>query len=94
MTWRTFEDLLFKRFDSRSGKDVVEDFNKLRQSGKVKEYQERFEELKTHMMIRNQHLDEEYFVSSFISGLKDEIKTMIKMVKPATLSEAFELAAL
>ncbi|XP_071940006.1 uncharacterized protein [Coffea arabica] len=73
---------------------TYQEFNKLRQSSKVEEYQEKFEELKTLMMIRNQHLDEEYFVSSFISGLKDEIKTMIMMLKPATLSEAFDLAAL
>ena len=72
----------------------MEEFNKLRQSSKVEEYKEKFEELKTLMIIRNQHLDEEYFVSSFISGLKEEIKTMIRMLKLATLSEAFELAAL
>ena len=46
------------------------------------------------MMIKNPHLGEEYFVSSFISGLKDEIKTMIRILSPATLSEAFEIATL
>ena len=44
------------------------------------------------MMIRNRNLDETYFISSFISGLKEEIKPMIKMLKPATLAEAFELS--
>ena len=46
------------------------------------------------MMIKNPHLVEEYFVSSFISGLKNEIKTMVKMLKLATLYEAFEMAVL
>ncbi|XP_071918893.1 uncharacterized protein [Coffea arabica] len=94
MTWSVFEELLYRRFDSRNGRDVVEEFNKLRQSGKIEEYQERFEELKTLMMVRNPYLDKEYYVSSFISGLKDEIRTMIKMLRPMNLSEAFELAAL
>ncbi|XP_027178065.1 uncharacterized protein LOC113777230 [Coffea eugenioides] len=93
MTWKIFAELLYKRFDNRNGRDVVEKFNKLRKSGKVEEYQEKFEEFKTLMIVKNPHLDEEYFVC-FISGLKDEVKIMIKMLKPTTLSEAFDLAAL
>ena len=85
LTWGTFEELLYKRFDNRIGRDVVEEFNKLQQVEQVEEWQEKFEELKTFMMIKNPHLGEEYFVSSFISGLKDEIKTMIRMLSPATL---------
>ncbi|XP_027088658.1 uncharacterized protein [Coffea arabica] len=94
ITWRMFEELLYKIFDNRNGKDVVEEFNKLQQARNVEEYQERFEELKTLMMIKNPHLDEEYFISSFISGLKDEIKTMIRMLRPTTLSQTFEMATL
>nr|XP_027120660.1 uncharacterized protein LOC113737665 [Coffea arabica] len=94
ITWPMFEELLGKRFDNKAGKDIVEEFNKLHQTGKVEEYQERFEELKVLMTMKNPHLSEEYFVSSFISGLKDEIKTMIKMLRPTSLSETFELAVL
>ena len=46
------------------------------------------------MLIRNPKLDEGYFISSFISGLKEEIKPMVKMFKPQTLSKAFEVAEL
>nr|XP_027108798.1 uncharacterized protein LOC113728610 [Coffea arabica] len=94
ITWPMFEELLCRRFDNRTGKDVVEEFNKLHQTGKVEEYQEKFEELKTLMAVKNPHLSEEYFVSSFISGLKDEIKTMIRMLRPTSLFETFELAIL
>lgn len=58
----------------------------------MEEYQERFEELKPLMLTKNRNLDENYFISSFISGLKEEIKPMIRMLKPATLTEAFELS--
>ena len=44
------------------------------------------------MLIRDPHLSESYFVSSFISGIKEEIKPMVKMLKPTTLIEAFEIA--
>ena len=73
---------------------MVEEFNKLQQARKVEEYQEKFEELKTLMMIKKSHLDEEYFVSSFISGLRDEITTMIRMLRTTTLSEAFDMVIL
>ena len=44
------------------------------------------------MLVRDPHLSESYFVSSFISGIKEEIKPMVKMLKPKTLIEAFEIA--
>nr|XP_027123207.1 uncharacterized protein LOC113739959 [Coffea arabica] len=90
--WEEFEDMLCRRFNDRSCKDIVEEFNKLQQVGSIEDYQERFEELKPLMMIKNRNLDENYFISSFISGLKEEIKPVVRMLKPATLSEAFELS--
>ena len=73
---------------------MIEEFNKLQQKGAVEEYEEKFEELKTLMLLRNQKLDELYFVSSFISGLKEEIRPSVNMFKPQTLSKAFEVAEL
>ncbi|XP_027150544.1 uncharacterized protein LOC113750800 [Coffea eugenioides] len=92
LSWEEFEELLCRRFNDRSCRDVVEEFNKLQQVGNVDDYPEKFEELKPLMMIKNQNLDENYFIFSFISGLKEEIKPMARMLKPATLFEAFELS--
>nr|XP_027064416.1 uncharacterized protein LOC113690623 [Coffea arabica] len=94
LSWEEFSELLCERFSGKGSLDIVEEFNKLQQKGTVEEYEEKFEELKTLMLIRNPKLDESYFVSSFISGLKDEIKTMVKMFKPHTLPKAFEIAEL
>lgn len=44
------------------------------------------------MMIRNKNLVENYFISSFISGLKEETKPIVRMLKPTTWSESFELS--
>lgn len=72
----------------------MEKFNKLYQDITVEVYREKFEELKTLMLIRNPHLSEDYFISSFTSGLKKEIKTIVKMLKLGTLSEVVEVAHL
>ncbi|XP_027076964.1 uncharacterized protein [Coffea arabica] len=94
LSWGEFSELLCERFSGRNSRDIVEEFNKLHQKGTIEDYEEKFEELKTLMLTRNPRLDESYFVSSFISGLKDEIKPTVKMFKPQTLMKAFEVAEL
>ncbi|KAL4303860.1 hypothetical protein GQ457_10G003110 [Hibiscus cannabinus] len=60
----------------------------------VEEYQEKFEELKPLMLQQNSHLPETYFVSSFISGLKEEIRHKVKIHEPTTLADAYRKAKL
>ena len=94
MSWEKFSELLCERFSGKGSLDIVEEFNKLQQKGTVEEYEEKFEEFKTPMLTRNPKLDESYFVSSFVSGLKEEIKPMIEMFKPQTVAKPFEVAEL
>ena len=63
LNWEEFGELLCRRFNDRTCKDVVEEFNKLQQVGSIDDYQERFEELKPLMMIKNRNLHEN---SSFL----------------------------
>ena len=74
--------------------DMVEEFNKLRQWGFMQAYQQRFKELKALMMISNPTLTEGYFVSSFINGLNEEIRPIVKMFQPKTIQQAMECAKL
>ena len=74
--------------------DPVEEFNKLQLSTTVLAYQEKFEELRSEVMIRVPHLSESYFVSSFLSGLSEEFRSLVRTHKPKTLTQAFELARL
>lgn len=46
------------------------------------------------MLLLNPLIKEPYFVSSFINGLKDEIKMMVKILKPESLSVVYEIAQL
>ncbi|KAL4348724.1 hypothetical protein GQ457_17G014770 [Hibiscus cannabinus] len=94
LTWHEFISDLCHRFDDRNYGDVVEEFNKLLQKGSVDDYQEKFEELKPYMLQHNPHLDEDYFVSSFVSGLKEEIKHRVRVHEPKSLKEASRQAKL
>lgn len=53
-----------------------------------------FESLKSLAIARNKHLSEQYFVDSFMSGLKDEIRMTVQMFGPKILTHDFSLAKL
>lgn len=50
--------------------------------------------MKTQMLVRNPHLDESHFISSFIGALKEKIRFGMKLFKPTTLRFAVEQARL
>lgn len=70
------------------GEFVVEEFNKLQQEGGVLAYQAHFEELRSIMVTLNSHLSEAYFVSSFLSGLNEELQPIVKMLRLEIVEEA------
>jgi len=74
------------RFGSRE--DVVKELNKLMQDKNM----EKFLELKSLMNALNLTLPEAYYISSVFSGLKDDVKPMLKIIKLATLMQVFEQA--
>lgn len=66
------------------------ELSKLKQVTFVKAYQEKFEELAN----KTKGLTEEFFISCFLSGLKDEIKAGVQMFQPTTITQAIGLARL
>ncbi|XP_071939819.1 uncharacterized protein [Coffea arabica] len=90
--WVDFGSELCIRFGDIWGEDVVEEFNKLYQDLSVLAYQEKFEELRVAVMVKLPLLSKSYYVSSFLSGLKEEIKPAVKIHMPQTLQVAFEKA--
>ena len=92
--WMEFSGELCKHFGTLGQMDPVEEFNKLQLSTTVLAYQEKFEELLSEVMSRAPLLPENYYISCFLSGLPDELRSMVKTHDPKTLSKAFELARL
>ncbi len=69
VNWRDFTEEACKRFDNKDLNDVVEEFNKLTQHGSAEEYQEQFEDLRARLLTTKSHFTQEYFLSSFLSGI-------------------------
>lgn len=70
--------------------DPVEAFTKLQQTSTMDGYQSQYEVLSN----RIPGLTEEFRVSNFISGLKEEVRIMVTMLKLIALPTVFELARL
>lgn len=81
-------------FGERTMTDIVKEFNKLRQKGSVEDYQTKSKELRSPLILSHPTLNEQYFMSSFISGLNDELRPTIKMLQPAVFKQAVEKARL
>lgn len=69
---------LCRRFGRLAGVDV-EEFNKLVQQNTVLNYQERFEEMRSLLPTENSGFTERYFISISISGLKEELRPVVRM---------------
>ncbi|KAK4721969.1 hypothetical protein R3W88_012202 [Solanum pinnatisectum] len=81
---------LIRRFEDEFLDDIVEQFNRLVQIGSVDEFFKKFEDLKTHIPVKNPHLNDAHFLSSLVGSLKEKIRFVVKMFKQTTLKLAIE----
>ncbi|KAL5850318.1 hypothetical protein ACOSQ4_008331 [Xanthoceras sorbifolium] len=94
VSWREFKESLLTRFLDVEQEDVIGELYRLRQTGTVSEYQDKFEELQPRLRAKGYGLGEGFFLESFLSGLKSEIKNQVKMFSPSDLKTAIHLARL
>jgi hypothetical protein len=66
----------------------------LKQSGSVAAYFETFQALAHHILLYNNSYDDVYFVTRFLGGIKEEIRSPIALHRPKNLEEAYSLALL
>lgn len=71
-------------------KDPVGAFTKLRQMGNVEEYQTKFKIISNKVNWVN----EDFHISTFLSGLKDDLWIIVTIFKPNTPVAAFGLESL
>ncbi|KAG8363631.1 hypothetical protein BUALT_Bualt19G0042500 [Buddleja alternifolia] len=92
ITWSQFLLALLDKFDDIDRELMIGDFNKIHQTSTVSHYIEQFEELKSYMLIFNKDFPDDYFIASFISGLRKDIKGSVMTLKPPNLLQAISLA--
>ncbi|KAK4407689.1 hypothetical protein Sango_0349900 [Sesamum angolense] len=92
-TWQQFIEEVYERFGGVDPGDILGEFNTLQQGDNtVDRYLERFEELKSHVMIFHCDFPKSYYVTCFINGLRPAIKGPVLSLRPTRLHHAVALA--
>jgi hypothetical protein len=87
--WANFCNMISNRFLAYSSHTSLENFHHLKQVTSIAEYIQKFEELMSLMQMEHSGLTGQYFVSSFLVGLKDGIKHYLISHNPLTLCDAY-----
>lgn len=72
--------------------NVVEQFNKLTQKGKVEDYITEFDELRNYVITEEGFHLESYYIDNFISSLREDIAQYLYNQKYQTMQEARDIA--
>ncbi|KAL0371095.1 UNVERIFIED_CONTAM: putative mitochondrial protein [Sesamum angustifolium] len=92
-TWQQFVEEVYERFGGVDPGAILGEFNTLQQGDNtVDQYLERFEELKSHVMIFHSDFPESYYVTCFINGLRPAIKGSVISLRPTRLHQAVAFA--
>jgi hypothetical protein len=92
--WEAMHTVVCAHFDKDQYPLHMKQLENLRQTGSVADYQAKFEQLAHSILLYNPAYDDVYFVTKFLSGLKEEIREPITLHRPPNLETAGTLALL
>jgi hypothetical protein len=92
--WEQLCELVMTRFDKNQYHLLLKKFEALRQMGSVDDYQVEFEKLAHVILLYNSNYDDTYFVTRFVAGLKEEIRSVIALHRPSDVDTTSALALL
>lgn len=87
-TWREFVDDLRERFWKAEYENKLEELSRLQQTIMLESYLDKFEDL----MNEVEGQSEATLVTYFVGGLRPDLKSELKIMKPTTLQQAFSAA--
>lgn len=87
-SWDGFTQSLLTRFGPSILDDPMQTLTRLRQTTTVEAYKSQFEVLSNRL----KGLAEPYKLSCFLSGLREDIQFMVRMLNPSRLTMAFGMA--
>jgi Ty3 transposon capsid-like protein len=91
--WPDLVRLIRKRFNRIGTKNGMEELLDLHHTGNTEDYIERFERLRSRLLLKNHLFSEADFLDVFGGGgLKPELKAFVKVFKPQSLDDAFDFA--
>jgi hypothetical protein len=91
--WDRFCKLICDRFAESSIYEILEKFHSCRQYNlSVSDYTDKFEEIMVVIREEHPYLQEQYYIVSFVNGLRPAIKCNLRPQRPNTLADAYWMA--
>lgn len=90
--WTEICEQFIARFGVWEQDLVFDNFKQLQQTTTVELYYGQFEKYRAHLMEKMPLLTEEFFVGSFIGGLKKTYRETLRLLNPLTVEQAYRLA--
>jgi len=92
--WTKLCELVFLKYDKDQYQQQLRQLEMLKQTTSVAEYHSEFEKLAHGILLYNPAYDDVYFVTCFLTGLKEEIRAPIALHRPCDVDTAIALALL
>lgn len=90
--WESFIQAVESKFGDNDYREALTQLLELQQTDSLETYMASFEELQYQLSMHNNGLDELFFVTQFIKGLKAEVSSVVQSQVPDTLQRAMLLA--
>lgn len=86
--WNTYKGLLIERFEEVLD-DPIAELKRLQETDGIVEYNEKFELIRSRVK-----LSEQYLMSAYLAGLRNETQMHVRMFQPQTVRQCFVLGRL
>lgn len=93
-SWPALCSVVCEKFDRDQYPLCMRQLDNLKQSGIVAEFFEKFQKLAHQILLYNNSYDDVYFVTRFMSGLREDVRAPIMLHRPKDLKTAYSLALL
>jgi hypothetical protein len=91
-SWDSLCAAIVQEFGQDDYDVLISRLHQLRQSGTVMEYRSAFETIMYQLISLDPSLNTKFFVSQFVLGLKDELRTAVRLQAPTSVTRAVSLA--
>jgi hypothetical protein len=92
IAWDVFVQAVVEEFGHDEFDGQMSKLMQLRQTGTVAEYRLVFEECMYHLISVDDSLSDRWFVTSFVFGLRDDIRCAVRLQAPTSITRAAALA--
>ena len=92
LDWDQFKLAVCEEFEQHTHQDKMLELLTLKQTGAVEDYRTQFEQLVYHVKLFDKSISDTFLVTQFVLGLKHDLRALVEIQFPTTVSKAAQLA--